>query len=128
MIRLLAALLAMMIAAGPASAYTFFGKKNDRETKTVTPPPALPKEAGAIPPRETVSPTPPQTDPEALKKFKAIQNQENWVAHLKKQLDGETSQLNEMRIALAQSFGLDVKKLEKGSYQYDAKSGKFVEK
>ncbi len=70
----------------------------------------------------------PPVVPEAMKKFEAVQNQELWVAKLQKQLDGEISQLNEMRSSLAQSFGLDVKKLEKGEYYFDAKSGKLVEK
>ena len=70
----------------------------------------------------------PTTDSEALQKFKAIRNQEQWVANLKKQLGGETSQLNEMRASFAQAFHLDEKKLEKGEYEYNAKTGKFVEK
>lgn len=69
-----------------------------------------------------------QKESEAMKKLEAIRNQEQWVEKLQKQLAGETSQLNEMRSSLAQSFGLDVKKLEKGAYHYDAKSGKIVEK
>jgi hypothetical protein len=67
-------------------------------------------------------------EPEALSKFKAIQNQKEWVAKLKKQLEGETSQLQEMMNSMSQSFRLDVKKLENDSYEFDSKSGKFVEK
>ncbi len=66
-------------------------------------------------------------DSEASKKLTAIKAQEEWVARLKKQLDGETNQLKEMRKSLAESFHLDPLKLEKGDYKYDEKSGKFVE-
>ena len=65
---------------------------------------------------------------EAAQKWKSLKAQEEWVARLKKQIQGETNQLNEMREALAQAFKLDSKKLEMGLYEFDDKSGKFVEK
>lgn len=73
-------------------------------------------------------PAQPAGEPEAAIKLKAIQNQEQWVQKLQQQLAGETSQLNEMRGSFAQAFNLDIKKLEKDEYTFDAKSGKVVEK
>ena len=70
----------------------------------------------------------PPAQPEALQKFRAIQNQEEWVGKLKKQLEGEATQLDTMRKSMAQSFGLDAKKLETGKYRFDEKSGKFIDK
>ena len=75
---------------------------------------------------ETSVPAAP-VESEAQKRLKGIQAQEEWVTRLKKQLDGETNQLKEMRRALAESYHLDLSKLEKGTYKYDEKSGKFVE-
>jgi hypothetical protein len=74
------------------------------------------------------TPVPAQQESDAVKKLEAIRNQEQWVEKLQKQLAGETSQLGEMRNSLAQSYGLDIKKLEKSRYHFDAKSGKIVEK
>ena len=98
------------------------------EQKTLTMPP--PKESKAV--KETVKQAAAMPaassaeEPEALKKFKSIQNQEQWVAKIEKQLAGEKNQLSEMRMSFASSFGLDAKKLEKGEYTFDPKSGKFV--
>jgi hypothetical protein len=100
------------------------------------------KEEAALPEEETVVSTnktavsqvpavPVSAQPagsEAQTRFTAIENQTQWVAKLKKQLDGETSQLNEMRTSLAQAFGLNVEKLEKDGYKFDTRSGKIVEK
>jgi hypothetical protein len=70
----------------------------------------------------------PAGETEAAKRWKGIKAQEEWVARLKKQIQGETSQLSEMRAALADAFKLDVKKLEAGLYDYDEKTDKFTEK
>lgn len=64
---------------------------------------------------------------EAQTKFQAIKTQEQWVAKLTKQLEGEKNQLIEMRTGLSQAFSLDPKKLEAGKYVYDTKAGKIVE-
>lgn len=65
---------------------------------------------------------------EASQKWKGLKAQEEWVARLKKQIQGESAQLDEMRASLAQAFKLDVKKLEAGLYDFDEKSGAFLEK
>ncbi len=65
---------------------------------------------------------------EAQTKFQAIKTQEQWVAKLTKQLEGEKNQLIEMRTGLSQAFSLDPKKLEAGKYEFDSKAGKIVEK
>ena len=72
--------------------------------------------------------TPPAVETEAAQRWKSLTAQENWVARLKKQVQGEVNQLNEMRQSLAQAFKLDLKKLEAGFYQLDEKSGTIVEK
>lgn len=144
------AILAMTLIGSPSWAYT--SSKNSAEIggeKKETAKPAVLQQVSAVPviPAVKVAPaakvvppaakiTPavevpvaaPPAVPEVLEKFKAIESQVQWVAKLKKQLEGETSQLNEMRRSMAQSFGLDVKKLENDGYKFDSKSGKFVEK
>lgn len=70
----------------------------------------------------------PSAESEAEKQWKELQAQEQWVVRLKKQVQGETNQLSEMRARLAQQFKLDLKKLEAGAYTYDSKSDKFVDK
>lgn len=128
------ALMMMALIGSPSWAYT--PSKNSFETegekavpaaKTVPAAKVVPATKAASAAVEVPVAAPPAV-PEALEKFKAIESQVQWVAKLKKQLDGETSQLNEMRSSMAQSFGLDVKKLENDGYKFDPKSGKFVEK
>jgi hypothetical protein len=76
------------------------------------------KEAPVLPAGET----------ESAKRWKGIKAQEEWVARLKKQIQGEANQLTEMRAALADAKKLDVKKLEAGLYDYDEKTDAFTEK
>ncbi len=89
-----------------------------------------PAATAAVPAQKVPQPPPAPipTASEAAQKWKALRAQEEWVARLKKQIQGETNQLNEMRLALAQAFKLDVKKLEEGLYDFDEKNSKFIEK
>jgi hypothetical protein len=70
----------------------------------------------------------PVVESEAAKKWKGLKAQEEWVARLQKQIQGETNQLAEMRKSLAEAFKLDPKKIEQGLYELDEKTGAFVEK
>ena len=72
--------------------------------------------------------TPPPVETEAAQKWKHLKAQVDWVTRLKKQVQGEVNQLNEMRQNLAQAFKLDIKKLEAGLYELEEKSGTIVEK
>ncbi len=49
---------------------------------------------------------------EAQTKLQAIKNQEQWVAKLTKQLEGEKNQLKEMHESYKQAFGKEPKKIE----------------
>ena len=64
---------------------------------------------------------------EKAKSWKGLQAQEQWVARLKKQIDGETKQLSEMRRQVAEQFKLDPKKFDAGDYTYDEKKDLFVD-
>ncbi len=116
---------AVMLSGSTASAFKF-GKKafEKQEEKTA----AVPEETLAPTAAAVSASVMPAMDSESLKKLKAIEYQVAWVEKLKKQLDGETAQLHEMRSSLADANGLDIKKLEKNAYQVDPKSGKFAEK
>ncbi len=124
---ILSTMMFLFIGSIPAGAAIDFGG-NHAEQKKEKNPPAKQKVKESEKETNSTSIETSVEEPEAMKKFKAIQNQEQWVAKLQKQLNGETAQLNEMRSSLAQAFSLDVKKLEKDAYEYDMKSGKIVEK
>ena len=65
---------------------------------------------------------------EKAKDWKGLQAQEQWVARLKKQTDGEVRQLSEMRSRVANKYKLDPKIFEIGGYLYDEKTDSFVER
>ncbi len=81
----------------------------------------------ATAPVTTVAPVA-RVESEKAKSWKALQAQEQWVSRLKKQIDGETKQLSEMRAQVAEKFKLDPKKLDSGEYTYDEKKDAFVER
>jgi hypothetical protein len=110
---IIALVLAAMLVTGTAHAA-------EAEKKALPPPPAA-----KAPP---ASPKPAAGESEAAKRWKSIKAQEEWVARLNKQIKGEANQLSEMRLALADAFKLDPKKLEAGLYDHDEKTDTFVEK
>jgi len=138
MMTVVAGLAMTLMCSSAWAEYNFSKNPAEAEEVETTPPaataykavsPVVSQKVSAAPAAAPAVPAPAQSAvPEALEKFKAIESQVQWVAKLKKQLDGETSQLNEMRRSMAQSFGLDAKKLENDRYKFDARSGKFVEK
>ena len=80
---------------------------------------------------QTQTPAPaaqPPAESEAQNRWKSLKTQEQWVSRLKKQLDGETRQLNELRALLVKNYELDAYKLENGDYEYDVESQSFVDK
>ena len=70
----------------------------------------------------------PIVESDAAKDLKSLQAQEQWVARLKKQTDGEVRQLSEMRQQIALKYKLDVRKFEAGEYTYDEAKNVFVER
>ncbi len=65
---------------------------------------------------------------EKARDWKSLQAQEQWVARLKKQIEGESGQLAEMRGQIAQKYKLDPKKFEAAAYTYDEKTDAFIER
>ena len=74
-----------------------------------------------------VASAPPVESEQAID-WKNLQAQEQWVARLKKQTEGEVRQLSEMRNQFAEKYKLDAKKLDAGAYTYDEKKDAFVER
>ena len=70
----------------------------------------------------------PAVESEKAKDWKGLQAQEQWVTRLKKQVEGETKQLTEMRSRTAGKYKLDPKKFDEGGYFYDEKTDSFVER
>ena len=88
-----------------------------------------PAKAAPAAPAAASAPAPvPGGESEKAKDWKGLQAQEQWVARLKKQTDGEVRQLSEMRSRVANKYKLDPKKFDEGDYAYDEKTDAFVER
>lgn len=58
----------------------------------------------------------------------ALHNQETRVTVLQQLLNDETAKLRQMEAVFCDQYNLALERYRAGKYQYDAKTGKFIEK